>query len=427
MRFAPVDSEAVVASSSSTGKRKEGNRMRIGYCIPGWPPGSVPNGIASTYGNLGRQLREMGHEVFYVAMYSESPVRDPYVTVLDDSKEHTFIEKLRFKLNFESGLFRATSDRIAAAVNELVRNRAIDIFQMEETHGWAQAVIERVPIPVVVRLHGPWFLLNRLVPTQREKPENRHREKREGQGLRAAAGVTAPSRVVLQNAMAHYRLDCPTQVIANPVPVGSDAIYWKLNTCDRNLILFVGRFDHVKGADILLKAFAQLARERLGIRLMFVGPDVGLAIDGAHHVHFAEFMEREIPATLHDRIQYCGSLSRDRIQQLRAQACLTVVSSRFENFPNTVTEAMAAGCPIVATNTGGIPEILLDKRNGLLAPPDNVDGLAQAIARLLDDPRFAAKLGEQATKDSHEWLAPQKIAEQTIDFYSRLIASQRST
>ena len=400
--------------------------MRIGYYIPGWAPGSVPNGIVTYLGNLGRQLREMGHEVFYVTPFSNAPDDDPYVTVLELFKNSSIVQKLRFKWNFENALFDGTSNGIADAVQNLIRDKGIEIFQMEETHGLAYTVMLRVSIPVIVRLHGPWFLVGAPDPLENRKPENRHRLEREGRAIRHAAGVTAPSNNVLSQTTTFYgQLKCPTEVIPNPVPSRSGATCWKLDACDRDVILFVGRFDRVKGADLLLRAFAKLAQERPKIRLRFVGPDIGLASDDGRRVNFAEFVDREIPLAIRDRIECRGPLPYNEIEKLRVQAYLTVVCSRFENFANTVMESMATGCPTVATNVGGIPEMLVDNRNGLLAPAEDVDGLACAIARLFDEPKLAINLGEQAAQDCRNWFEPRKIAQRTLDFYAKAIARHK--
>jgi glycosyltransferase involved in cell wall biosynthesis len=397
--------------------------MRIGYFIPSWPPGSEPNGIVTSLGHLGRQLRAMGHEVFYVTAFSNEREQNQSVTILDSHKNSSFLNKLRYKLNFEAAQFRLVSSAIADAVIKLVENNNIEIFQMEETHGWAGTVIRRAPIPVVVKLDGPWFLHGPLHPQENGRPENCHRIEREGDAIHHAAGVTAPSKNVLDLSTEFYgQLKCPTEVIPNPLPPNSrEAVRWKLDSCDRNLILFVGRFDCHKGADILLRAFARLAQDRPAIRLLFVGPDVGLKSEGGRLIKFAEYVIQEVPSALRQRIEYRGVLPHNEIEKLRVQAYLTIVCSRYETFANTVLEAMGAGCPTIATNTGGIPEILLNNRTGLLVPAEDISGLAAAIGKMLDDPSLALRFGEQAARDCRDRFMPTKIAQQALNFYSTVI------
>src|SRR5262249_50016533 len=124
--------------------------MRIGYYIPGWPPGMVPNGNVSRFGSLGTELRKIGHEVFYITPFSLSPLEDDAVVIA--KRSHSLLSKVRYNLNFEAELFRNCSEGIADAINALIVRRGLDIVEMEETHGFATTVIRRCRVPVVVRL-----------------------------------------------------------------------------------------------------------------------------------------------------------------------------------------------------------------------------------------------------------------------------------
>jgi glycosyltransferase involved in cell wall biosynthesis len=82
---------------------------------------------------------------------------------------------------------------------------------------------------------------------------------------------------------------------------------------------------------------------------------------------------------------------------------------------------MAKGSPIVATDVGGISEILSNNRNGLVAPAADAKALAAAIIKVVDNPDLAVRLGEQAARDCVDKYDPRKIAKQTLDFYSAVI------
>jgi len=69
-----------------------------------------------------------------------------------------------------------------------------------------------------------------------------------------------------------------------------------------------------------------------------------------------------------------------------------VLSSAWENFPHTVVEALAVGCPVIATTVGGVPEVVRDRENGLLVAPGDVDALADAISRFFSDDELRALL-----------------------------------
>jgi glycosyltransferase involved in cell wall biosynthesis len=65
-------------------------------------------------------------------------------------------------------------------------------------------------------------------------------------------------------------------------------------------------------------------------------------------------------------------------------------------------------------------------RNGLLVAVEDVDELAAAIAKMLNEPTFACQIGEQAARDCREWFDAAKVAERTVSFYSRVIKSHRA-
>ena len=87
---------------------------------------------------------------------------------------------------------------------------------------------------------------------------------------------------------------------------------------------------------------------------------------------------------------------------------------------------MACGCPIVATRVGGIPEIILDDKTGVLVQPDNPESLAAGVGRILADRGLAAQLGAAAAEDSNQRFHPRKIAEQTAEFYQSVIAQWKA-
>jgi glycosyltransferase involved in cell wall biosynthesis len=90
--------------------------------------------------------------------------------------------------------------------------------------------------------------------------------------------------------------------------------------------------------------------------------------------------EREqLEARAGERVSFLGARPRSEVFELYRAADLAVLSSRWENFPHALVEALAVGTPVVATAVGGVPEIVDDGQNGLLVPPDDAEELAAAI------------------------------------------------
>ncbi|MEM9177724.1 MAG: glycosyltransferase family 4 protein, partial [Myxococcota bacterium] len=187
---------------------------------------------------------------------------------------------------------------------------------------------------------------------------------------------------------------------------------------------FVGRFDRVKGADLMLDAFAELARRRPGLRLRFLGPDTGLMV-GGREISFETYVADRFAEDVRARIDYEGAQPRDVVDRARLAGAVTVACSRYETFSLTVLEAMAAGCPVVASAVGGVPEFLVDGENGLLFPSESVAALVAAIERLLDDRALAARLGAAARRDVQARFGVDAVAAETEAFHRDVVSDRR--
>jgi glycosyltransferase involved in cell wall biosynthesis len=122
-----------------------------------------------------------------------------------------------------------------------------------------------------------------------------------------------------------------------------------------------------------------------------------------------------------ERVRFYGRLPSNKIEPLRRRCFLTLVFSRYETFGNVCMEALAQGSPLVATNTGGIPEIVRHDENGLLAEPDDLDDLTAKVQLLLDRPDLAARLGQAGWEDSRTRFNPMTLATQTVAFYQSVL------
>ncbi len=206
----------------------------------------------------------------------------------------------------------------------------------------------------------------------------------------------AASAVVMQTAEGAdwVRANCPgsaPRVIANPIGlplpsteprlVPEDAI-----AGDRRLVLSVGRLDHQKGFDLLLRAFAMVAAEF---------PDWDLVVLG-EGVERDSLEQLALELNLKGRVGLPGRAGNPA--DWYECASLYVMSSRFEGFPNTLAEAMAHGLPVLAMNCPTGPAGLIrDGRDGVLVDArGGADGLAEAMRSLMADDARRVRLGEAA-------------------------------
>lgn len=148
-------------------------------------------------------------------------------------------------------------------------------------------------------------------------------------------------------------------------------------------LVCVARLAPVKGHPVLLDAVARLVREGRDVHLRLVG-------DGPSRATL-EARARELGLDGH--VTFAGWRTQDEVRAYLADADAFVLSSFAEGVPVVLMEAMAMEVPCVATHVNGVPELIRDGCDGLLVPPADADAVADAVARLLDDPQGARALG----------------------------------
>jgi glycosyltransferase involved in cell wall biosynthesis len=100
-----------------------------------------------------------------------------------------------------------------------------------------------------------------------------------------------------------------------------------------------------------------------------------------------------------------------------------VLSTHFEALPISILEAMRAGLPVVATDVGGISESVRHEQTGLLVPPDDVQGLREALARVIADPALRMALGSEGQRFWASHFTARAMAARTVEVYQRALAS----
>ena len=158
-------------------------------------------------------------------------------------------------------------------------------------------------------------------------------------------------------------------------------------------------------------------------RLCFVGPDPGLVDDRGRRWDLAGFVDDRLPgARAVGPRPPDGQAPALEPGRAAAEAMITVVCSRYEVFCIAAIEAMAMGCPLVASRVGGIPEIIRDGVDGLLHRGGDPEDLAAKILALLGDPARAAELGRRAAAHCEQQFNPVTIASRMVDYYRRVLA-----
>jgi hypothetical protein len=161
----------------------------------------------------------------------------------------------------------------------------------------------------------------------------------------------------------------------------SEAIRTELGLEGKRVVCCVGKLSRVKDHATFVRAAATVASGRDDVAFLIVG-------DGPLRAEL-EGQVRELKMA--DRVRFAGE--RRDVPAILKLVDVFVLTSTSEGLPNVIMEAMAASVPVVATDVGGVPELVVDGESGLLVRPGDADGVAGAVAGLLDDPARAAQLG----------------------------------
>ena len=149
------------------------------------------------------------------------------------------------------------------------------------------------------------------------------------------------------------------------------------------LILFVGRLDRIKGADLMLKAYFEIADQMLPAipRIIFIGRDCYWNEYGST---FLEYWKNRIPKKYAGAISFVGQVSHDSIRDYFKKATLCVFPSRMETFGIVCLEALSMGCPVVVSRGTGLEELLGPSlRAFAVSVTEDIHPLAQKILSLL--------------------------------------------
>jgi glycosyltransferase involved in cell wall biosynthesis len=400
--------------------------MKVTFFSPCWPPERCANGIVPYVSRVRDGLRGLGVESRVLASSVVGDAHDPEIVDLDRYGSGALVDRLYHRLHPRDFNTHWVAREILRGLKRLRRNFKPDLLEMEESFGACQKVAKRAGIPIVTRLHGPWYLNGAALGVPEDDAFHR-RVTLEGLAIAKSAAVTSPSQDLLDRVRAKYSIELPrAAVIPNPAPLVPPDRRWSLETCDPNLVLFVGRFDRHKGGDLVIDAFAHVAATRPDLQLAFVGPDRGLDDGRGTSTGIREYIEARVSEpSVRSRIRVLGQLPYEEIEELRRKARVTLVASRFEVFGMVVVEALAFGCPVVASRTGGIAEIVFHERNGLLFEPGDPADLARSLELMLARPGLAASLGAQGAVDAGVRFGPDVVATQTKRYYETLLERAR--
>lgn len=222
------------------------------------------------------------------------------------------------------------------------------------------------------------------------------------------------SDVIAREAVADHRLrvipnGLNAERFATAAPEPADGLL-PIDWADAFVVGCVGNLKPQKRHDILLEAAAIAQRQLPSLRLAIVGRDLG---------ERAELETQCRRLGIENLVRFTGEV-RDPAPLLRRFSAFASASD-FEGLSNAMLEAMAAGCPVIATPAGGAGEVLRDGREGISIPHGDPGALAAAILRLHRDPDLARRLAAAAQRRVAERYGFDRLASAHAELYESLL------
>lgn len=316
---------------------------------------------------------------------------------------HYYARLATFGLTSFPLLFRSVEYTLAVskAVSIIHTRRVIDLIETPEVFITPELAKH---LPYIIRLHGAAWACRRLM-SERSPLSDRVESRLEGFTLRRANGISSPSRMLANYIDANCDLAERFPIEIVPYPVDTVLLNPGRGRGGPPVVLFVGRVEKRKGADVLMRAIPQVLDKRPECKFVFAGA----VADDMRHV-------AKTPPT---GLEFLGARPHDELVGWYQRASLLVVPSLWDNSPNVIYEAMACGTPVIASRVGGIPELVDDGITGLLVPPGDPQALAESIIRLLDDVKTRVLMGQCAREKAVAEYSVDKIVAHTLDFYQR--------
>jgi glycosyltransferase involved in cell wall biosynthesis len=196
------------------------------------------------------------------------------------------------------------------------------------------------------------------------------------------------------------------------IPFSAAMVERHERTTEKKDIIFVGRLVERKGVTYLIEAFSQVTGS-IPHRLVIIG-------DGPER---ARLEEKVIRLGIENRVRFTGTITDDELKQYYQSCSFFVLPAVYDKKGDTeglgvvLLEAMSYEKAVVASNVGGITDIVIDQENGLLVPPADAVALARAIERMARSRRLRKTLGHAARKTVDEKFNWDKIVRKLIALY----------
>jgi glycogen(starch) synthase len=404
--------------------------MKIGILSYEYPPETGFGGIGTYSWYQARGLAKLGHDVHVFAGSTKPGTfhsEHDGVRVTRIKKEgwlHGLVKGLRDRRCWWSQNRIETGYGAYYALRQALEKEQFDIVEFPECGGDGMLVSTLLDVPTAVKFHSPARLIMDMYDTA--KMDRELTAFVEQVSINQATVRTSCSQFLADEVATKMNVRQPIHVVPN----GLD-----LDLFDRDEGIDVPRQFGLPVKDGLTIFFANRLEPRKGIHLV---RDMCFHVLRKYpHVHFAfagddlfGYMKREIQPfldknQLRHRVHYFGKLQLAEVRAILKRTDIFLIPSLWENAPYSCLEAMAAGRAIVASNCGGLPELIQHEHNGMLAENNDASSYIAALERMIEDADLRQRTGAEARRTVEARYTDTGIADLSVRVYREGLAALR--
>jgi len=284
----------------------------------------------------------------------------------------------------------------------------LDLIHGHSMYATGYALMKKKPF--VLTLHGTQ--LSELRATLETRPRANHVMTDTITTLMEKYSISKADRVIVtckhnfEEVIDQYNIDEEKMRV---VYQGVDVERFTPSKCEGKTVLFVGRLHQRKGVDRLLRAFKKVVKEEPEAKLLIAGRGEGEQ----------EYKALAKKLALGASVKFLGHFPEEELPGLYSSASLFVMPSYYEGFGLVLLEGMASGLPVLAFDTGVVPEIIENGRNGFMVEDDN--DLADRVLEILADEQKRKAMGKRSRAIVEEKLTWDRTAKGTIEVYKELV------
>lgn len=410
--------------------KPKSERLRICYLSQDYPP-DVNGGIGVWTHLMATSMAAEGHEVTVITKSSTG------VHTVDFEQGvwvHRVVPHYDTKRNEPSlgDLPQVIKDYAYTVYDEAVRihlRRGIDLISAPIWDLEGIACLNSGLFKVVTSLHTTFGLALPHKPDWQNNSKYRrsHVDKIiavEEDLLTRAPHLMSNSHALLEDlTQLHSIEDLKTRsvVIPHGLKAGTLPAVSKDTDDDCIKLLFVGRLENRKGADLLLNVLPDLLQKYEKLVVNLLGDDTQLV---GQQTLKQQFLNRHAKRDFHDRITFHGYVDNAQCERAYTECDMFVAPSRYESFGLIFLEAMRAGKACIGSRVGGIQEVLTHNETGLLVEPGDEASLRAAIEQLIEDKGLRERLGHAGRNDFEIKFRQERVNEQAEEYYRSLLETE---